>query len=179
MYDTHKIYTKENTVDKLDIDILRVLINDCRASYRKIGFSVGLTTNSVKTRINKLVSNGIIRQFSLSINLSVLGYSAIYYIFIKKSKDGEKITVRLKEVGKLILEVYGVGGSLMIGLAVTKENEEEVQMLIKTIQPLVIQNLFIAQSFPLKINLKKIDFKIMDCLMSNPRMPIYEISKRV
>ena len=67
MYDIHKIYTKENTVDKLDIDILRVLINDCRASYRKIGFSVGLTTNSVKTRISKLVSNGIIRQFSLLI----------------------------------------------------------------------------------------------------------------
>lgn len=62
----------------------------------------------------------------------------------------------MEEIGKLILEVYGVGGSLMIGLAVTKENEEEVQMLIKTIQPLVIQNLFIAQSFPLKINLKKL-----------------------
>lgn len=75
---------KDHTMDKLDIDILRILIYDYRASYRKIGFSIGLTTNSIKNRINKLVSSGIIRQFSLSINLSILGFSSIYYIFIKK-----------------------------------------------------------------------------------------------
>jgi Lrp/AsnC family transcriptional regulator for asnA, asnC and gidA len=167
------------TMDKLDVDLLHVLIHDCRTSYRKIGFAVGLTTNSVKTRIDKLISTGIIRQFSLSINLSILGYSAIYYIFIKKTKTKEKIITHLKETGKLILEVSGVGGTLMIGLAVTKKDEERIQLLIKTIQPLIIQNLFIAQSLPLKLNLKKIDFKIIECLLSCPRMPIYEISKRV
>ena len=71
---------KDHTMDKLDINILQILIYDCRASYRKIGFSVGLTTNSTKTRINKFVSSGIIRQFSLSINSSILGSSSIYYI---------------------------------------------------------------------------------------------------
>jgi DNA-binding Lrp family transcriptional regulator len=166
-------------MDRLDIDILQELIHDCRASYRQIGFSVGLTTNSVKTRMNKLLSNGIIRQFSLSINLSILRYSSIFYIFIKKNKSGEKIINRLKEIGKLIVEVYGIGGSLMIGIAVIQKDEEEIQMLIKNIQSLIIQNLFIAQTFPLKINLKKIDFKIIECLLTNPRMPIYEISKKV
>ena len=67
----------------------------------------------------------------------------------------------------------------MIGIAVIKKDEERIQLLIKTIQPLIIQNLFIAQSFPLKLNLRKIDFKIIECLISYPRMPIYEISKRV
>ena len=167
------------TMDKLDIDILRVLIHDCRTSYRKIGFAVGLTTNSVKTRINRLGSLGIIRQFSLSINLSILGYSAIYYIFIKKTQNMEKIIEHLKAVGKLILEVSGVGGTIMIGLAVTKNDEERIQLIIKTIQPLIIQNLFIAQTFPLNLNLRKTDFKIIKCLISYPRMPIYEISKRV
>jgi hypothetical protein len=52
-------------------------------------------------------------------------------------------------------------------------------MLIKTIQPLVIQNLFIAQSFPLKSNLRKIDFKIIKCLISDHIIPISEISKIV
>jgi DNA-binding Lrp family transcriptional regulator len=166
-------------MDRLDIDILQELIHDCRASYRQIGFSVGLTTNSVKTRMNKLLSNGIIRQFSLSINLSILGYSSIFYIFIKKNKSSEKIINRLKEIGKLIVEVYGIGGSLMIGIAVMQKDEEEIQTLIKNIKSLIIQNLFIAQTFPLKINLKKIDFNIIECLLTNPRMPIYEISKKV
>jgi len=170
----------EYTMDKLDVDILRELIHDCRLSYRQIGSSVGLTTNSVKTRINKLLSNGIIREFSLSMNLSILGYSSIFYIFIKKIKSSEKIITRLKQVGKLIVEVYGIGGSLMMGIAVMeKEEEEEIQKLVKNIQPLVIQNLFIAQTFPSKKNLKKIDFKVIKCLLSNPRMPIYEISKNV
>jgi DNA-binding Lrp family transcriptional regulator len=167
-------------MDKLDVEILRELIHDCRASYRQIGSFVGLTTNSVKTRINKLLSNGIIRQFSLSINLSILGYSSIFYIFIKKVKSSEKIITCLKEVGKLIVEVYGIGGSLMIGIAVMEEEEvKEIQELVKNIQPLVIQNLFIAQTFPLKKNLKKIDFRIIECLLLNPRMPIYEISKKI
>lgn len=65
---------------------------------------------------------------------------------------------------KLIVEVYGIGGSLMMGIAVMeKEEEEEIQKLVKNIQPLVIQNLFIAQTFPSKKNLKKIDFKVIKC----------------
>ncbi len=113
-------------MDKLDIDILRILIYDCRASYRKIGVSVGLTTNSIKTRINKFVSSGIIRQFSLSINLSIFGYSSIYYVFIKKCKTIENIINHLNALGKIILEISGIGGTVMIGLAVLKKDEEEI-----------------------------------------------------
>jgi DNA-binding Lrp family transcriptional regulator len=139
-------------MDKLDIGILRELIYDCRASYRQIGFSVGLTTNSVKTRINRLISNGIVRQFSVSINLSILGYSSIFYIFIKKTKSSEKIINRLKQVGKLLVEVYGIGGSLMMGMAVMgKEKEEEIQELVKNIQPKFIH----CTNFSFKKEFKK------------------------
>ena len=84
----------------------------------------------------------------------------------------------MKELGKLIVEVYGIGGTLMIGIAVIKKDEEEIQKLIKTIQPLIIQNLFVAQTFPLKRNLKEIDFKIIECLLSNPRFQFMRYLKR-
>jgi DNA-binding Lrp family transcriptional regulator len=52
-------------------------------------------------------------------------------------------------------------------------------LLIKTIQPPIIQNLFIAQSFPLKLILRKTDFKIINYLVTCAIMSIYEIFKRV
>jgi len=40
-----------------------LLARDCRAPYRNISSIVGITTNAVKERIGRMVSNGIIQKF--------------------------------------------------------------------------------------------------------------------
>ncbi len=104
-------------MDKLDIDI---------TCFDLLQQSI-ISTNRLFCRFNhqfyknqnqQIVLSGIIRRFSLSINLSILRYSSKYYTFIKKCKTIENITNHLNELGKLILEISRIGGTLMIELAV-------------------------------------------------------------
>ena len=47
-------------MDHLDLEILKILANNCRTSYRSVGLALGLTTNTVKRRVKLLIQNKII-----------------------------------------------------------------------------------------------------------------------
>ncbi len=56
-----------------DIKILRVLSENARSSAYKIAAMVGLSPDTVRIRIKKMLKNGIISSFSVKLNLSLLG----------------------------------------------------------------------------------------------------------
>jgi Lrp/AsnC family leucine-responsive transcriptional regulator len=120
---------KDGILDKVDIDILRMLIRDSRSSYRQIALSIGLSTNAVKTRILRLVSSGVIRQFFTSVNVAAFGYSKLCYLFIRNSKSIEETLSRIKLLGQLVLEVEGIGGISLIAIAINEDNEEKIELL--------------------------------------------------
>jgi len=170
--------SKEDYVlDKKDIDILRVFIRDSRSSYRQIGLSIGLSTNAAKTRVKKLMSSGVIRQFFTTIDLAAFGYSKICYLFVRDTNSTEETLSRIRLLGQLFLEVKGIGGTLLLGIAIRKKDEEKIQLLTDALKPALIQNIFIGQALPLKQKLTRTDFKIMKCLLSDSRMEISEIAK--
>lgn len=50
-------------MDYIDIEILRLLLNNCRLPYREIGDRVKLSGQAIRRRIHKLVDNGVITSF--------------------------------------------------------------------------------------------------------------------
>ena len=54
---------RKAVLDELDLKIISLLSMNSRISYRNISSSVGLTPNAAKSRVNKLISNGIIKDF--------------------------------------------------------------------------------------------------------------------
>jgi len=170
---------KDGILDKIDIDILRVLIRDSRSSYRQIGLSIGLSTNASKSRVLKLISSSVIRQFFTTVNVAAFGYSKLCYLFIKNSKNIEETLSRIKLLGQLVLEVEGIGGISMIAVAINRNNEQKIELLTEALKPALIQNIFVGQSFPLKLKLKKTDFRILRCLLADARMEISKIAKQV
>ncbi|MGA7370613.1 MAG: AsnC family transcriptional regulator [Nitrososphaeraceae archaeon] len=167
------------TLDQLDIEIIRVLIQDSRTSYRMVSRAVGLSTNATKTRMKRLVSNGIILQYFTTINLSVFGYSKVCYIFLRTGNKVELILSRLKRLGNLVIEVHGDGGVSMLGIAIKPEEERKIRSFTKELKPILIQNIFIGQSSPIKLKLRRTDFMIMRCLLGNARMEVSDIAKRI
>ncbi len=170
---------EDYVLDKKDIDILRVFIRDSRSSYRQIGLSIGLSTNAAKTRVKKLMSSGVIRQFFTTIDLTAFGYSKICYLFVRDTNSTEETLSRIRLLGQLFLEVKGIGGTLLLGIAIRKKDEEKIQLLTDALKPALIQNIFIGQSLPLKQKLTRTDFKMMKCLLSDSRMEISEIAKQI
>ena len=60
-------------LDNIDLKILNMLARDGRLSYRSIGRVIGLTTKSVKSRVDKMLSSGVIDRFLAVINPSIFG----------------------------------------------------------------------------------------------------------
>lgn len=60
-------------MDKVDREILQLLTDNGRLSYVDIGKKLGLSRVAVRERVNRLVENGVIEQFTAVINSSKAG----------------------------------------------------------------------------------------------------------
>lgn len=59
-------------LDKIDVDIIRSLMEDGRKSFRKVSREVGVSTPTVKSRYERLVSAGLIRAIVPDLDLGRL-----------------------------------------------------------------------------------------------------------
>ena len=55
-------------LNKIDMDILSLLANDCRVSYAEIAREVHLSRMAVRERVMKMTEEGIIEKFTNSCN---------------------------------------------------------------------------------------------------------------
>jgi DNA-binding Lrp family transcriptional regulator len=168
-----------HALDEKDMGILHVLFNDCRRSYRSIGLSVGLSTNAVKTRSKRLISTGVIQDFSTVINPAAFGYSKVCHLAIRDSKTLEETLNRLKLLGEPVMKLDCIGGISVIVVAIREEEEEKIQLLPEVLKPAIVLTCFVGQYASTRQKLRKTDFKILKCLIANPRMEISEIARRI
>ena len=62
-------------MDQLDHAIVECLLADGRATYAKVGASVGLSVAATKRRIDRLVKKSVIRGFTAVVDPQVLGWN--------------------------------------------------------------------------------------------------------
>ncbi|MGM0837288.1 MAG: Lrp/AsnC family transcriptional regulator [Bacillota bacterium] len=60
-------------MDNIDKNILQLLIENGRLSYVEIGKHLGLSRVAVRERVNKLVEDGVIEQYTVVINSEKVG----------------------------------------------------------------------------------------------------------
>ena len=72
-------------MDKIDLDIMRLLNVNCRISYRAISSAVGISTNAVKTRVNKMMKKGIIQKFVVTVNPATFGYERQCFLIVRNA----------------------------------------------------------------------------------------------
>lgn len=71
-----------DTIDETDIKILKLLSADSRMRIKDLSKTVKMSEPSVKRRIEKMVDNGVLRNFTIEIDYSKLGYNIPFYIKI-------------------------------------------------------------------------------------------------
>jgi len=65
---------KAREVDRLDLEILKYLSYNAKASVVEIGEKVNVVPNTIKYRMKRLKEKGIIKAFRADINFDLLGY---------------------------------------------------------------------------------------------------------
>ena len=91
--DVQYLYSRElarNILDELDMKMLNFLSRNCRVSYSSLGNEIGLTAKSVKARIKKMQSSGVMESFIVKVNPLALSYSKLCLLTVRNNKADEK-----------------------------------------------------------------------------------------
>jgi DNA-binding Lrp family transcriptional regulator len=97
--------TKPVPLDDIDLKIIKLLSRDCRTLFRNIASSVGITSNAVKSKVTKMISNGIIQNI-VRMNPVIFGYESECILITRYHNNRlskEDIIKKLNLVGTLLL----------------------------------------------------------------------------
>jgi DNA-binding Lrp family transcriptional regulator len=166
-------------LDDIDLKILNSLGRNGRLSYRNIAYAIGLTTKSVKVRVDKMISENVIERFIALVNPSILGYNTICTFAIRKNKLSNEIIDRIKLVGDIQYQFTVLGGAVGFSIAVREGSEEKIELLLKSLQHAIlgvtIQNS--SSHSDISKSLRVTDYHIIKQLVLNPRMEISDIGR--
>lgn len=124
-------------LDLLDQKIVRLLIENARASYSDIGQKVGVSRVAVKARIQALEQRGIIEEYTTIINPQKISGAMSCYFEIETQPDTLAQVTELLERNEVITQIYRVTGKNRLHVhAVASSNEEMEKLIREVIDPL-------------------------------------------
>jgi DNA-binding Lrp family transcriptional regulator len=178
-------------IDEVDLRILKILTLDCRTSYRSIGKTVGISANTARTRINNLILNSAIEQFITLVNFSLFGYSAVFTIILKASKNHHNVTDKVakntRDWGPIYMHIEIFDGVHVFAIAVKDAhiNNKNIDSLTRNLSKALGKSISVLDVFfgkhtsviSEKFHLRRIDLEIIECLLSDPRMTFLNIAR--
>jgi len=106
-------------IDDLDHQILKILEQDSRISYRQLGQKLGIEESTARKRVVRLKEKQVIERFTIDVNDSTLGRTITAFITVypsmKHADEMIKEVVGLEEV----IESYNLSGRCGVFLKAT------------------------------------------------------------
>jgi DNA-binding Lrp family transcriptional regulator len=152
-----------------------------------IGSAVGLTSKSVKARVDRMISTGVIEKFVIKVNPVALGYGMGCMLIVREhSANTEDIVNRLNLLGDVSIHSKCMGGISTFCLAIKEGHEDKLKLLLDSLKPASVRIMFTSKlssssSSSLMNNkheLTETDLRIIKCLLSNPRMDMNDIARK-
>ena len=110
-------------IDKLDLDIINVMLNDSEISYAELGKKLFVSAGTIHVRIKKLQEQGVITGSKMKVNTKLLGYdcTAFVGIFLEKSSLYDSVAQELKKIPEILRLNYITGNYSMFIEIVCKD----------------------------------------------------------
>lgn len=119
-------------MDALDRKILSLLQKDGRATMTEVAAKVGLSVSACHRRFRDLEANGVIRGFSIDLDLDLLGMSFEALVFVTmKAGDGTAVASFEEAVAKLpgVVQAHRLFGEPDYQLYVATASKQHFQEL--------------------------------------------------
>ncbi len=103
--------TKTNDIDKLDKQILSILMRNAKKAYTDIAKQLFVSGGTIHVRMKKLEDAGIVKGYNLIVDHSKLGYdiSAFLGIYLDKSSLYEDVSKELEAISEIVNAHYTTG----------------------------------------------------------------------
>jgi DNA-binding Lrp family transcriptional regulator len=122
---------KEKPLDDIDKNIIRILQDDARTSYREIQDRLGISIGTIHNRISKLRDSGVVEGYTLRLNNEKLGYKLTFLIRVNiDGKHTEEILDDLKTVPE-VCSILHTTGEQSAALICRFKNSEDVHNFIR------------------------------------------------
>ena len=112
--------------DKLDNQIINVMMNDAEISYAELGKKLFVSAGTIHVRIKKLQDLNIITGTRMTINTKLLGYdcTAFVGIYLEKSSLYDTVATELEKIPEIVRLNYITGNySMFIEIVCTDINQ--------------------------------------------------------
>jgi Lrp/AsnC family leucine-responsive transcriptional regulator len=122
-------------IDSIDSEILRVLREDGRISWRDLGAAVGLSANAAADRVRRLRQAGVITGFTAEIDRAAGGrhLEALVGVTLARGTDSDAFAVAAARLGPVI-EVLHLSGAPDYQLRVACRDTAELDALLRTLR---------------------------------------------
>lgn len=103
--------SKGNEIDKLDKQILSILMKNAKKAYTDIAKQLYVSGGTIHVRMKKLEDAGIVTGYNLAVDYSKLGYdiTAFLGIYLDKSSLYEDVSKELKTIAEVVSAHYTTG----------------------------------------------------------------------
>ena len=160
-------------LDRLDMQILSELLNNCRKSARQIGEKIGIANGTVNAKIRKMRRNGIILDFMIKVDPPTLEHSIIYVMV--SGRNMEEMLAHMRSMGELFMIAPCVGGFTVCGVIVRGGMQEKIELAERKNGVRVLS--FFEPKHSVSSRFTKIDMQIVREMLINPREKIDVIAK--
>ena len=120
-------------LDRLDQEIIRLLIENARISYSDIGQKSGISRVAVKARIQALEKRGVIEEYTTIINPQKISGAVSCYFEIETSPDTLAQVAEILRRNETVTQVYRVTGKNKLHVHAVAASSEEMEELIRTV----------------------------------------------
>jgi Lrp/AsnC family transcriptional regulator of lysine biosynthesis len=119
-----------HSVDQTDSEILRILRLNSRSSNSKIARELNISEATVRKRVARLLSSGIIRKFTIETSESLVSSIVMVKTETRKTKSV------LNALRSRYSEVYELSGGLDMAISIKRKGIEEINREVDIIRNL-------------------------------------------
>ncbi|MGL5414036.1 MAG: Lrp/AsnC ligand binding domain-containing protein [Clostridium sp.] len=145
-------------LDELDLQILDLLIKDCRTPYLEIARICHVSGGTIHVRMKKMEDMGIIKGTRIILNLPKLGYDVCCFvgIFVDKTSSFDFVFDEMHKI-KEVVELHITTGAYSMFAKVICKNISDLQEIlmnkINTIDGIQRTDTFISLNQPIDRNI--------------------------
>lgn len=120
-------------IDNLDLEIINILSENSKLTFKEIGDKVHLTGQAVGSRINKLTNEGVIENFTITLNKEKLGVNITALIKIyMTTHDHSKVKNLIYDTDEIV-EAFRISSDACYFLKVETYNNEILNNILDKI----------------------------------------------
>lgn len=134
-----KLKNEAISLDSLDWEILKALQENSKQTYSEVGRQLGVAHSTVYDRIRKMEKNGVIKKWTVDIDLEKIGmnYVTARMTVYTDPKESENVAKELSEAKEVLEVSMSLSEELLIIAKVIARDQDELHSFVaKRVAPL-------------------------------------------